>query len=335
MKRLLVIRFGALGDLIHVSPSLAAVKAAKPDLEIHFLTSPPYESLLGFLPAIDKVWTWDRRSGWLGLFRLAKELCRTGIDGVVNLHPSFKSWLLVKLIGPAGESTYRKEKLPVKGQSQRPLKRRHAVTDFFAPFRCLLKLPAIERMIPELPVPGTDVVQKPSGEQWIGIIPGVGGKRSNRAWSLESYELLITELLAQPQVRILLIGGPDERALAEKIVQTAGAEPRIENHCGRHDIPGTVALMAACDLVIGGDTGPMHVAAALGRPLIGIYGPTSLARTGPLGKGDARLFTPTENLACWPCEQADCPLSGEDHLRCMREIPVESVLSASRELLSK
>ena len=77
MKKLLVIRFGALGDLLHVSASLAAVKAAQPELEIHFLTAPAYQPLLAQIPGIDHVWTWDKRQGWRALFQLAGALRRT------------------------------------------------------------------------------------------------------------------------------------------------------------------------------------------------------------------------------------------------------------------
>jgi ADP-heptose:LPS heptosyltransferase len=345
MKRLLVIRQGALGDLIHVLPSLTAIKAARPEVEIHFLSSPAYAPLLALFPAIERVWAWDKRQGWPGLFRLASELRQVGIDGVVNLHPSFKTWMLTQLIRPTGKAVYRKEKLRVKGQAQRAIPRRHAVADFYEPFRRLLLLPPLENTIPRLALPETAAnecsseaqVQKPApksvSERWVGIIPGVGGKRGNRAWLPESYQQLIRAILADPQVKILLIGGPDEQALAEQLCQAVPeSDGRLENHCGRHGLTGTMRLLAACDVVIGGDTGPMHLAAALGRPLIGIYGPTAATRTGPLGTGPSQILTPPESLACWPCEQPTCPLAGDNHLRCMQDIPVDRVSDACRTL---
>ncbi|HEY9686330.1 MAG TPA: glycosyltransferase family 9 protein [Coleofasciculaceae cyanobacterium] len=343
MKRLLVIRQGALGDLIHVSPSLTAIQVARPEVEIHFLSSPAYASLLELFPAIDRVWAWDKRLGWPGLFRLASELRQAGIDGVVNLHPSFKTWVLTQLIQPAGQALYHKEKLRVKGQAQRAIPRRHAVADFYEPFRRLLSLPSLADPVPRLALPeaasgensSEKPVQKSVTERWVGVIPGVGGKRGNRAWLPESYQQLIQALLTDKQVKILLIGGPDERALAEQLCQAVpDIDRRLVNHCGRHDLTGTMHLLAACDLVIGGDTGPMHLAAALGRPLIGLYGPTSAARTGPLGASPSNLLTPPESLACWPCEQPTCPLTGDDHLRCMRDIPVADVLTTCRALLA-
>lgn len=333
MKRLLVIRFGALGDLVHVSPSFQAVKRAYPDTEIHLLTAPGLRKLAELLPGVDRIWTWEKKQGWAALFKLAVELRQTGVDGVVNLHPSFKSLLITSLLWPARSAVYRKEKLKEKGAAQRPIPRRHATADFYQPFMRLLGLPDVPELKPclQLPESGFAGSQKQAGQRWIGIIPGVGGKRSNRAWEPDAYvELIQALLIAQPALRILLVGGPDERLLAERLLtRLVDGTERVENHCGRHDIPGTVALLAQCDLVIGGDTGPIHLAAATGVPVLGLYGPTSLTRTGPVALRASQMLTPPPELACWPCELADCPYTGDEHLACMRRIAVETVTEAA------
>lgn len=335
MKRLLVIRLGALGDLIHMSPSLAVAKSAYPNVEIHLLTSPAYQSLAEMMPSVDRVWAWDKRQGWGGLFRMASQLRQAGIDGVVNLHPSFKTWLLTRLIGSQRHAVYHKEKLRQKGQAQRAMARRHAVTDFYEPFRRLMNLSAEQALIPALNVPPSEPT-KPPQTIWIGLIPGVGVKRSNRAWEPQSYMELMGRLLETiPQARLLLIGGPDETQLAQQLADNIPTgRDRLENHCGLHDIPGTARLLGQCDLVIGGDTGPMHLAAAVGAPLVGIYGPTALPRTGPVNRQAAQWLTPPETLTCWPCELPECPYTGEQHLACMRQISVESVLNAARSVLA-
>lgn len=342
MKCLLVIRLGALGDLIHVSPSLEAVKHAHPEVEIHLLTSPLYKSLASSLSGVDQVWQLDKKQGFPGLFRLAGQLRKVGIDGVVNLHPSLKTALLAQLVLPKKQTVYHKEKLRIKGKNQRTIKRRHAIADFFVPFRRFFGLLEMQQAVPclnlnlaESALTIQKTLSKPQQEQWIGIIPGVGAKRSNRAWEPEGYEQLIQALLAESQYRILLIGGPDEQPLAQRLLESIqDADKHVENHCGIHDILGTAALLAQCDVVIGGDTGPMHVAAAVGVPLVGIYGPTSLARTGPVGNHSMKLLTPPAELACWPCELSECPYIGERHLACMKQIPVSQVLEACHTVLA-
>ena len=342
--RILVIRWGALGDLLHLSPSLAAVQALYPQAEIHLLTSPMYQPLAALLPGVHSVWTWDKKTGWAGLFKVAAELRHMKFDGVVNLHPSFKSLLLTQLLRNGfrlvRQAVYRKQKFRVKGQAQRSLPRRHAVDDFYQPFRQLLNLPQGEHLIPRLPLPETVQVAlppKPPGQRWVGLIPGVGAKRSNRAWEPEGYVQLIVALLQRQNlgegVQVFLIGGPDEKPLAEEIL---AALPKrsdfegsdcVQNHCGAHDIVGTAALLSQCDVVVGGDTGPLHLAAAVGAPIVAIYGPTALARTGPVVVQPIQALTPPEGLACWPCELPQCPYSGPEHLACMRQIPVEVVLT--------
>lgn len=337
MKKLLVIRFGALGDLIHVSPSFQAVKAANPDLEIHLLTSPGLRQLVALLPGVDAIWTWEKKQGWGQLFKLAVELRKRGIDGVVNLHPSFKSLLITALLMSVRTAIYHKEKLKMKGQAQRHIGRWHATLDFYQPFQRLMGLP--EQWVPKphlnLGADAQGAMRRPPDERWIGVIPGVGNKRSNRAWEPDSYVRAIRELLTRlPEARVLLIGGPDEQPLAERLLaQLSDWADRVENHCGRHNIPGTASLLSQCNVVIGGDTGPMHLAAATGVSLLGIYGPTALARTGPVALEAATMLTPPAELACWPCELADCPYGGEAHLACMKQISVEQVVQAALRLL--
>jgi ADP-heptose:LPS heptosyltransferase len=334
--RLLVIRLGALGDLLHMSPSIQAVKQAYPDVEVHLLTGPLYQDFATGLPGVDRVWCLNKQEGWPGLFYLANTLKRVGIDGVINLHPSFKTWLLAQWVRPKQQTVYHKEKFKIKGQAQRSIARRHAAADFYEPFRRFFGLVSHDPLLPRFNQLSLSVnlLRKVKNERWIGIIPGVGAKRSNRAWEPDAYVELIRQLLREPDRQVALIGGPDERLLADRLLNSlADYGDRIENHCGRHDIPETARLLAECDVVVGGDTGPMHLAAAVGVPLVGIYGPTSLMRTGPVGMQSMQLLTPPQSLACWPCELAECPLTGDDHLACMRQISMREVLVACEALL--
>jgi ADP-heptose:LPS heptosyltransferase len=329
LKKMLVIRFGALGDLLHLSPALQTVKECHPDWEIHLLTGSPYQALGSALAGVDRVWTWDKQSGLGALASLSMELRELKFGAVVNLQPSLKSWLLTQSIWPKRQAAYHKQKLKQKGLAQRKIPRRHATADFYEPFRRVLDLPPVLTQLPSLVVPDdifAKMPHKPVHERWIGIITGVGSKRANRAWGVEQYIKLIQELLEMTDQRILLIGGMDEQPLAELILsEIPGQSDKLQNHCGAYDILATAALLQQCDVVIGGDTGPLHLAAAVGAPIIAIYGPTALARTGPIGAQNIQTLTPPKDLACWPCELPQCPYTGEAHLACMKEIPGEMV----------
>ena len=335
--KLLVIRLGALGDLLHVAPSLQAVKAAHPQAEIHFLTSPAYQPLLAMLPEVDQVWTY--RKGSDSLWALGKQFKAEGIERVINLHPSFRTWWLTRLIAPQRSATYHKEKLSRKGEAQRRLTRLHAAEDFYRPFQRLLGLKAPLPGKPRLALPEAESLpglpDKTPDFRWIGIIPGVGGKRSNRAWPPESYTALLSALLPEAEARnlqVFLIGGPDETALTAQLA-AATPSPRLHDTAGKLALPQTASLLAQCDLVISGDTGPLHLAAAAGAPhIVALFAPTSLQRTGPLGLGAVIGLTPPESLPCWPCEQPACRHLGEGG-SCTRDIPVTDVLAACRNAL--
>jgi ADP-heptose:LPS heptosyltransferase len=104
-RTILVVRFGAMGDLLHVSPSIAALKESNPEVRVHFLTSPLYGELVGTFSGVDRVWTFDKKTGLPGLFQLAqalKEACPQ-LDSLINLHPSLRTFLLTMLLQPVKE----------------------------------------------------------------------------------------------------------------------------------------------------------------------------------------------------------------------------------------
>lgn len=325
--KILVIRLGAMGDLLHVSPSLAVVKKMLPETEIDFLTTPLYADLIRRFTGVNRVFSWNK--SWGSLFSLGKELSARHYDATINLHPSLKTMALTQLAGAKKQTVYQKEKLTLRGQDQRPLARRHAVRDFYEPFRTLLALP--DDPPPLLPTLHLNPSPQKSPTPLVGLIPGVGGKRGNRAWFPEQYTALIKKTLGETPARFVLIGGPDEALLAHELAKIDPA--RIENTCGQGDILQTAHRLAQCHVVVGGDTGPLHLATAVGTPVIGLFGPTSLKRTGPVGPMRGETLLPQDDLPCWPCELPTCPLTGNDHLICMKQITPDSVFAALRRQL--
>lgn len=323
MTHVLVIRLGALGDLLHMSPSIRQLKETIPGCTVSVLTSPAYVSMVSGMEGVDQVYSYDKPRYWQKLWPLSREIRNAGVDTVINLHPSLKTWLLTKLIRPKRVGVYRKQKFHDKGVYLRRQARRHAVADFYEPFRELFPADPGGPLIPRLSTPAP-----PSAfdieDDWIGLIPGVGNKRSNRAWPETAYKALIEQLLAATECRIIIIGGPDEKTLGESLTLSS----RVINGCGTYSIAETAAILSRCRVVVGGDTGPLHLAAAVGAPMIGLFGPTSRLRTGPVGTQAIQVLEPKESLECWPCELAECPLEGEGHLACMSEISVEAVVNA-------
>jgi ADP-heptose:LPS heptosyltransferase len=308
----LVIRWGAMGDLVHVSPMLAALGEQH---TVHVLTEPLYGPLVAQFPGVAEVFTLGRRS-WPALWQLRQQLAPQRYDWVINLHPSLKTLALSWALQPKKRSTYRKQKFGVRGEALRHTPRLHAIEDF-------ARTAGLSGGTPRLKT----LTAHPEGLR-IGLIPGVGGKRHNRAWL--GFEQLIPALLAQyPQAHLVLFGGPAEKDEGVKL--TALAPERIENRCGVGSILETAQAMATCRVVLGGDTGPLHLATAVGVPTVGLFGPTDPDRTGPWG---GLVLPPPDHLACWPCEQPACPLTADAHLACQHQLSVASVLGAVAPLLA-
>ncbi len=345
ITKLLIIRTGALGDLIHTSPVIRHVKKAHPSIELHWLTAPLYQPMVEAFEGVSRVWTLEKQTNWLKsadiIIKLGQEMRAAGIDGVVNLQPNLKFFLLAatvlkqKIADPNHNAVYYKEKLELPPMYKRQVPRRHAVQDFYEPFRRLFGWPAkpVSELIPSL---GLHREALSDNAVNIALIPGVGGKRPNRQWPVEYYAELIQGLKTIKPVKWHLIGGPDEAKLASKLLSLVQQHQpdtiNIANHCGQHSILETAGLLSQMDLVIGGDTGPLHLATAVNAKTLGIYAPTDTRRTGPAGTMTATI-TPKQEQQCWPCERPICLNAKNKYRTCMADISVESVLQKIQPML--
>jgi lipopolysaccharide heptosyltransferase II len=135
-------------------------------------------------------------------------------------------------------------------------------------------------------------------------------------------------LLAECGLDVWVVGGPSEKALAAEIVATGG--PRVRDLTGT-DLRNGILAMAAANVAVSNDSGLMHIAAALGTPTMGIFGPTSPHLWGPLNGLAATVQTKTV-VPCQPCHRPVCTMN--DH-RCMRDIPPSEVVEIARRVLAE
>jgi heptosyltransferase-2 len=152
----------------------------------------------------------------------------------------------------------------------------------------------------------------------VAFAPGAVGP--SKRWSY--YADLARQLVTEGK-RVWVIGGPGEREAAEEIVRTAAADAR---DLTGPDLRNAILALAAADAAVSNDSGLLHVAAALGTPAVGIFGPTSPWHWAPLNPIAAVIETASE-LPCRPCHKPTCRLG---HHRCMRDITVEQVAAATR-----
>lgn len=161
-------------------------------------------------------------------------------------------------------------------------------------------------------------------KRWIAISPGAAYGTAKR-WIPERFAAAADALAAERDAEVLVLGAGSERALGQWI--GARLTGRAHVLCGETTLPELVGILAQSDVLLTNDSGTMHVGAALGRPVVAIFGPTDWRETAPVGPR-ARLVR--EPVHCTPCLLRECPI---DH-RCMTRVEVDRVVATARELMS-
>jgi lipopolysaccharide heptosyltransferase II len=205
----------------------------------------------------------------------------------------------------------------------------HAV-DRYLSVLGLLNVPVHSRFqwLPERPVVGKNIRERAgtSGHRWVVLLPGA--RWDTKQWPVENFIALARHLLAlSPDLKLAILGGPGDIDRGAKIASVDHA--RCVDLTGRTTLPEMVEWIRLSDLVITNDTGPMHVAAALGRPVVALFGPTDPRRTGPYGQLPSVMQA--TGLPCVPCFQGRCDYAIP--LACLRAITPASVCEQARQRL--
>jgi heptosyltransferase-2 len=163
-----------------------------------------------------------------------------------------------------------------------------------------------------------------AGGPWVGFAPGASFGSAKR-WIPERYSAVGDRLARREGARIVILGTPGERPLADGVA--AGMRAPARNLCGETTTAEMVGVLGNLGLLVTGDSGPMHVAAALGVPVVAVFGPTDWRETAPRGERHRLVREP---VYCSPCKLRECPI---DH-RCMTRISADRVLDEARAVLA-
>ncbi|MGN6370615.1 MAG: glycosyltransferase family 9 protein [Phycisphaerae bacterium] len=294
-QRILIIKPSSLGDVATTLPLLCDLRRACPEAKIDWLVAPAFAALVRGHDALNEVIVFERKelAAWwrspaaFARFRtLTRRLADGQYDCVVDaqglLRSGFFSWKTGARmrIGFAdareGGSFFYTHKVPIKRREAMAVVRMRALLD---------PLGISHEHAPEYRVPlDPDSVRRVADlvpGNAIGFIPGSRGE--GKRWEPEGFASVIQRLANhRPAV---LFGSPDEQPLCEEIANRSGSagHPRI-NLAGRTSVADMVAALARCSMIIGNDTGPLHVAVALGKPILGLYGRTDPHSVGPYGQ---------------------------------------------------
>jgi lipopolysaccharide heptosyltransferase I len=344
VKSVLIIRMSALGDVVHALPALSALRARFPDAEISWLVEPLGASILEGHPQLDRLVVIDRKH-WLRDLRSPRRwpralaqaaagiagLRRRRFDLAVDFQGNLRSGLAALASGARVRLGFAPEDCREWGgwifsnlrAPPAPLQANKAVKNLH-----LLRAVGWEGPPPAPAVPITAADRSwarqildavPGSAPVVLIHPSVSRFGAFKRWPPSHYRALCERLEESFGARILVSWGPGERQDAEAIGrgQLIPPTPRLLR---------LAALIAECDLFIAADTGNLHLAAALGTPTIGLYGPKSPEVYGPFVlKG--RLLR--SGVPCSPCELRRC-----EHRICMSSLLPERVFEAARALLA-
>lgn len=318
--RIAIVKLSSLGDVIHALPVARALRRALPAAHLTWVVEAREYAILRDHPDLDAVVPVDtrlwRRLIWrpagvpavLGkIGRLRTRIRRAAFDVAIDLQGLIKSGLLTAYTGApirigfsAGRCRERLNALFTNRRVLPPDSARHVVEQYLALLAPLGIKPGIPEFI--VPVPAAaerrmdDLLLKEGvkpGDRLVAINPGAG--RLEKRWSVESFHHLADRLATEAGARLLVLWGPDESHMAREIalgLPGAGAVLAPPTDLGE-----LTALLRRCRLMIANDTGPLHLAAALGTPCLGLFGPTSAERNGPYGAGCRGLQSSDGSMA--------------------------------------
>lgn len=337
--RVLIVKLSAIGDVVHTLPALNALRRHRPKAHITWLVEEAAADLIRGHAAIDqvlvsrrKLWARGLRSGgWQSHLRemraFLRQLRATRYDMVIDFQANLKGAALIALtranrkIGFGRGMTHQEysylalnAKIPMVGMHVHALKRGLMLMEAIG-----VPGPRVEY---DLPVDRSArdraarlVAENRSIHDGRLVAINPMAQWDTKLWTPDKFADLADRLIADYGADIFFSGAPTDAQTIAGITRLM--KHRAANLAGQTTLIELAALFESMDFVISTDTGPMHIAAAVGTPVVALFGPTAQWRTGPYGEGHRIVF---KTVACRPCFKRRC-----DHVRCMRSITVDDV----------
>jgi heptosyltransferase-2 len=319
-----------IGDAVMATPALAAIREAFPQAQVTVVANPPVAELFVFHPNCDRVTRLDKRgahAGARGFWQFCRSLRRDRFTLAILLQNAFEAAAMAVLAGIPRRAGYRTDGrglLLTDGVSAVDKKHGLHHVDYYLQMLGALGIGGGEGRLHLALTPAEKAAAEwQLGEgQWVAINPGASYGAAKR-WIPERFATVADALAEDFGVRIVLTGGPGEMEIGRDIERAMKVAPL--NLIGGTSVRELMAILDRCRLIVTNDSGPMHIAAAFGVPIVAVFGPTDHTTTSPRADNCRIVRVPVD---CAPCMLRECPI---DH-RCMTGISAEAVLAAAREL---
>jgi heptosyltransferase-1 len=343
--KILILKPSSLGDVIHALPVLRLLKRHWPESRIHWWLDINLVPLLEHDPDLSGIYAFERQRWaaprhWLEILSSIRSMRKERFDLVIDLQGLARSSMFGWLAN--AETTVGLDNLREGGREGAS-----AMYDLTPP-RAPVRAHAVDRYLAVLPLLGVPVhwnfewlpprpaaarrvreTWAPEAEQarWVVLLPG--GRWDNKRWPVQNFIELAKRFKDIPDTKLVVLGSKSERPLGEEIA--AAAPGRCLNLAGATTLDEMIEWIRLGCLTITNDTGPMHVAAALHRPVLAMFGPTAPWNTGPYGQL-LHVFQAID-LPCVPCLKSECAY--REPLACLHAVKPEMVFAKARQILAE
>ena len=345
-RSILLVKLSAIGDVVHTLPLLEVLRKNFPEARIDWLVEEEASPMIEGHKDIDHVIVSFRKSWQKKLLspkggpavvsevkRFLRDLRSHEYDLVIDLHGLLKSGLLTGLArgqrkigftgGKEGSILFLTDRPYPFDYNRHALDRYLQAAEYLGceinSWKGEIPLQSedrdrIDRLLADHFSPDDTLIAMNPMARWV-----------TKLWDEQRFSLLAQRLREELSCIVLFTGGPSDHPVIERIVGSLNPPPL--NLAGKTTLRELAYLYTRCRLVVTTDTGPMHIAAAMGVPVVALFGPTAPWRTGPYGKGHTVL---QEKLECSPCFRKTC-----SHLTCMKSITVEEVFDTVKKLVEQ
>lgn len=325
-ERIAIVKLGAIGDVVNSLPFVNRLRSGYPSARLTWIIGPAAHALVAGHAAVDEFLVFDarRRADWPAFVRTLRA---REFELAIDLQRILKSGLVVRASGAPlrlGFDRARcKEASWLFTNRRIPANARPGVTvEQYLEFADYLACPPED---PEWRLPFEPVAAPAAGER--RIVVNVGASKPANRWPVEKWARLCERLVTELGASVHLSGGAVDRADTRAVA--ANARAPLADRAGELSLKQTAGLIRSAALFIGGDTGPLHIAAAVGTPCVALFGAADPARTGPFGPAHAVV---RHAVPCSPCRRRTCNVAGHP---CMRELDVELVFARARAALER
>ncbi|MEZ4271480.1 MAG: glycosyltransferase family 9 protein [Myxococcota bacterium] len=330
-KHILILRFSSVGDVILTAPALEALKTAWPTCRITYAVKQSCASLVRHNPHVDAIVALEPDEG---VFHFARRLAETSFDTLLDWHGKMRSRILRRLLPPTRQVVWCKrepgDNLPVR-LALKPYRPKIMLADRYH----LAVEELVGRSLPRGRLRyylgpqdqhDADAILRSANinleQPIVGMSPGANWR--TKRWPTQRFGGLAQRLIEQG-LQVVINGSPDESALGRALLQVA---PKAVDLTGRANLTELGGIISRCSAFIANDSGPMHMARALGVPTLAFFGSTSLAQFEWEGHQALSL-----SLNCAPCHFYGRRLCPRGHMRCLLDIDVEQAWQGLQPLL--